>query len=33
MKREIIKTGLIATVTIIAGIILAITILKLGGKL
>lgn len=33
MKREVIKTGLIATTTIIAGIALAILILKLGGKL
>lgn len=33
MKKQLIKLGLTATITIIAGIILAITILKLGGKL
>ena len=33
MKKQLIKTGLTATITIITGIILAITILKLGGKL
>lgn len=33
MKKEIIKTGLIATITIITGIALAVLILKLGGNL
>ena len=33
MKKEIVKTGLIGLTTIIAGIALAVLILKLGGNL